>query len=72
MKRELRVSKPPKEPREDPRVTITTNINFDRDVWNWLNSHVAELKRSKPSYNKKEFIQDLVRREMAKDVKVKG
>ena len=68
----MRVSKPPKEPREDPRATITTNINFDRDIWDWLNSRVAELKRSKPSYTKRELIQDLVRREMAKDVKSKG
>jgi hypothetical protein len=66
------VSKPPKEPREDARTTIATNINFDRDAWDWLNSRVAELKRSKPSYTKRELIQDLVRREMAKDAKAKG
>jgi hypothetical protein len=62
------MSKAPKEERS----TITTNINFDRDVWDWLNSRVAELKRSKPRCNKKDFIQGLIRREMAKHERDKG
>jgi hypothetical protein len=51
---------------QDERKVITTNINFDRDVWDWLNARVAELKRSKPNCSKKDIIHELLRAEMAR------